>query len=82
MSLCSNDSDETADLESPNTAAQLRQQCEADLEAQLAIERFGADIREREIIELRGAIATLALGAGLPDPIPPEFYDTGASEPG
>ncbi len=82
MSLCSNDSDETADLESPNTAAQLRQQCEADLEAQLAIERFGADIREREILELRGAIATLALGAGLPDPIPPEFYDTGASEPG
>ncbi len=64
-----------ADSESPNTAAQVRQQ--RDLEAQLAIERFGADIREREILELREAIATLALGAGLPDPIPPEFYDTG-----
>ncbi|KLO09073.1 hypothetical protein SCHPADRAFT_908107 [Schizopora paradoxa] len=84
MSLCSDESDESIEGEESPTlrAAQLlRQQREASLEAQLAAEHFEAEAREREMLELREAIASLAVGAGLgaqvvapnpdPDPIPP-----------
>lgn len=88
MSLCSSDDDETIDGEESPTlraAALLRQQREADLQAQLDMERLGADLREREMLELREAIASLALGAGLGAPDaqpPPETNDDGSSGPG
>jgi len=73
MSICSNSPDGSVEAHSPTlrAAAQLRQQREADLQAQLAIEQLEVDVREREMLELRAAIATLALGdAGLAEPDP------------